>query len=479
MTDFFDTEIPLPEEVSTFEELGLSNAILRSLKKIKFEKPTSIQCKMIPIGLQGKDICASAVTGSGKTAAFIIPIIERLLRHSTIEKTIRSIILSPTRELAAQTFSVLNQFIQFTSLTSLLMTGGTSNIKEEEKKLLSNPDIIVATPGRLVDHIKNCEDLKLDQVEIFVLDEADRLLIEGFQSQLEEIHKNIPESRQSLLVTATFTSPVSRLAEMALKNPVRISLDGLFEVSNQLSQEFVRITSENRDASLISICSRLCTKRTVIFCAQKRIAHRLYALFKALGMPCSELHGDMSQMRRYESLAAFSSGSVEFLIASDVAARGLDIPNIENVINYNMPKKMSHYVHRVGRTARIGNSGRTIALIAEEDRNLMKEVIKNSSNPVHKRTIPLDVLESSQNTINNIKEKVEEILLEEKELSQIEITERAIARTKEILSNPKSIIAPPKRTFVEKNKRDPKDAKKIASKIKNFTKKKEKKFNKK
>jgi len=465
MADFFDTETPLPESVDLFSDLGLSNSILRALKKIHFEKPTEIQSKMIPIALQGRDVCASAVTGSGKTAAFLIPTIERILRHSSTEKTTKSVILSPTRELAAQTFAVLNQLIQFTSLTGLLITGGASNVKEEEIRLLSRPDFLVATPGRLVDHLQNCEDFSLENVMIFVLDEADRLLIEGFQPQIEEIHKKIPSERQSILVTATFTSPVSRLAEMALKNPVRIALDALYGVSDQLAQEFVRVEHSNREASLIAICSRLCTKRTVIFCSQKKTAHRVYALFKSLGMPVAELHGDMSQIRRYDALASFSSGTNEFLVASDVAARGLDIPGIENVINYNMPKKMTHYVHRVGRTARIGNTGRAISFIGEEDKELMKEVIKNSHNPVHKRTIPADIIESSQKKVEEVKEKLNELLMEERELTQLEIAERAIVRAREIAENPSSALPQPKRSFISKDKRDPKDASKIASSI--------------
>ena len=466
MNDFFDTETELPPLVDTFDEFGLSDQIVRALAKIKFIHPTPIQCKMIPIALQGYDVCASAVTGSGKTAAFLIPTIERILRNPLSDQAIRSIILSPTRELASQTFSVLKQLLHFTNLTALLLTGGVIPPKEEESKLLTFPDFIVATPGRLVDHIKNFKKLNLQTLEILVIDEADRLLDSGFELQIEEIVKNLPEERQALLVTATMTSSVSRLAELALKSPIRIEMDQLFSVSESLQQEFVRVTKENKNASLIAICSRLCTKRTVVFFQTKKCCHRLAATFKALDMPIVELHGDMSQTRRNNALASFTSGKSEFLFASDVAARGLDIKGVENVINYNMPRDMSSYVHRVGRTARIGNTGRAVSLIGENDREAMKEVIRTSKNPVHKRTIPESVLESSQKALDNVAEKVELILEQEREEKEMENLDKAIARTKEIAKNPYLAEPIEKRAYISKFKGSGRNVQTVIQKVK-------------
>lgn len=463
--EYFDTETELPPLVETFDEFGLSDQLVRALKKIGFETPTPVQSKMIPLALQGHDICASAVTGSGKTAAFLIPTIERILRHPLDDQSIRSIILSPTRELALQTFGVLKQLIRYTNLTALLLTGGLVSPKEEETKLLTFPDFIVATPGRLVDHIKNFSKLNLETLEILVIDEADRLLDAGFASQIEEIIRNLPEERQALLVTATMTSSVSQLADLALKSPIRVELDQLFSVSESLQQQFIRVTRENKNASLIAVCSRLCTERTVIFFSTKKTCHWMSAIFNALNMPVAELHGDMSQTRRNDSLASFSAGRVEYLLASDVAARGLDIKNVRNVINYNMPKDMSSYVHRVGRTARIGHEGKAISLIGEQDRELMKEVIDNSSNPVHKITIPEEVIEASQKMIDSVTEKVALLLETERETKELENLDRAIARTKEIANNPYAADEREKRVYVSKDKRHKRDVHAVIHKI--------------
>lgn len=466
MVDFFDTDTPLPPMASSFEEFGLSRAVLRALKNMNFAEPQPIQSQMIPIALQGRDVCASAVTGSGKTAAFLIPAIERLLAHPKEDKCTRVLILSPTRELAAQTYSVLVQLTQYTGLSSILIVGGTNKPKDEEARLLQFPDFIVATPGRLVDHLKNCKKMTLEFVEILILDEADRLLDAGFMPQISEVIKSLSEDRQAMLVTATLTSPVTQLAEVALRHPVRIALDGLFTVSDSLKQEFVRVDKSNKAASLLAICSRICTKKTVIFFQTKPACHRMYMTFKALGMPAVEFQGNMSQTRRYESLAQFSSGDVEFLMASDVAARGLDIPGLQNVINYNMPKRMSQYVHRVGRTARIGNQGLAISLIGEEDREIMRNVIQNSSNPVHKRTIPEKVLQDCQEQLDSTEELLIEMMENEKEEREFEIAEKTIQRAKEIVEKPRTVEKTEKREFIKQKKIAPKDVAHVASKIK-------------
>lgn len=465
MNDFFDTSTKLPSLSESFDDFGLSAPLLRAIKKVNFVKPTPVQSETIPIALQGRDVCASAVTGSGKTAAFLVPVIEQLLRHPADERGTRALILSPTRELAQQTFAVLSQLTQYTSLTALLLVGGFVSPREEEAKLLALPDIVVATPGRFVDHVKNLARFRLDRVSMLVLDEADRLLDNGFMPQLEEIVRSVPEERQVLLVTATMTAPVESLVDLALRRPVRVALDALYRVSDSLSQEFVRVTKENREPSLIATVSKVCTRRTVVFFRTKHACHRVYALFRALGMPAVELHGDMSQMRRFEALAAFANGAAEFLLASDIAARGLDIAGVENVINYHMPQNMSHYIHRVGRTARIGNNGRAISFIGEEDRELMRDVIRNSHNPVHKRTIPEDVIRASAEKIKEVIGKVKEIINSEKEMKVLEQADRAMERAKEIAKNPFA-VEEKKRVYISKDKRKAKDVANISKKVK-------------
>ena len=449
----------------SFEACGLSSPVLRALKKMNYERPTSTQSTAIPIALQGTDILVQSATGTGKTAAFLIPTVERLLRHSPETQTTRAIVLSPTRELATQTFTILQQLVQFTSLTALLLVGGVTSPKDEEEKLLKRPDFIIATPGRLVDHLKNCKKFTLDGVEVFVLDEADRLLDEGFKPQIEAVIEKLPKDRQSMMVTATMDSAVNQLAEVGLRDPVVDKHDDSL-VSDVLRQEFVRVEKNTRMPSLIALCSKLCTKKTVIFFDQKKTCERVFTTFEVLGMPAVELHGNMSQTRRYESLAAFSSGDVEFLLASDVAARGLHISGVENVINYDMPQTVSQYVHRVGRTARLGLQGRAVSLVGERERELMREIIRKnaSNNPITKRTIPDEVIEECQKKLESIAEKVNEAQLAKRQEIAMLNADRVAKRAREIAANPDALPTK-KRIFIDKEKKTHMHITKVASRV--------------
>ena len=449
----------------SFESYGLSSTVLRALKKMNYERPTTTQMTTLLPALQGRDVLVTAPTGTGKTAAFLIPTVERLLRHSPETQTTRAIVLSPTRELATQTFTILQQLVQFTSLTALLMVGGVTSPKDEEEKLLKRPDFIIATPGRLVDHLKNCKKFTLDGVEVFVLDEVDRLLDEGFKPQIEAVIEKLPKERQSMMVTATMDSAVDNLAKLGLRDPVvQEKNDNLG--SEMLTQEFVRVDKSTRMPSLIALCSKLCTKKTVIFFDQKKTCERVFTTFEALGMPAVELHGNMSQTRRYESLAAFSSGDVEFLLASDVAARGLHISGVENVINYDMPQTVNQYIHRVGRTARLGLHGRAVSLVGERERELMREVIKKncSDNPITKRTIPDEVIEKCQKTLESIAEKVNEMQLAKRQLVAMSNADREAKRAREIATNPDALPTK-KRIFIDKDKKTHMHITKVASRV--------------
>ena len=282
---------------NSFQSMSLSRSILRGLASVGFSEPTPIQNKTIPIALLGKDVVGGAVTGSGKTAAFIIPILERLLYRPRKIPTSRVAILMPTRELAVQCFNVAKKLASFTDITFCQMVGGFS-LREQEAVLKSRPDVIIATPGRFIDHMRNSASFTVDTLEILILDEADRMLEDGFADELNEILTTIPKSRQTMLFSATMTDKVDKLIRVGLNRPVRLMVDAKKKTVGTLIQEFVRIRpgrENKRLACLLHLCEKVYTDKVIIFFRQKREAHRVRIIFGLCGLKVSELHGDMSQ----------------------------------------------------------------------------------------------------------------------------------------------------------------------------------------
>ena len=314
-----------------FESFNLSRGILKAIRKMGWIHPTPIQAKTLMIALKGHDICGSAVTGSGKTAAFAIPVIEKIIGRDPRFRSVRALVLSPTRELATQSQQVIEQLCEFTDLTSCLIIGGLSN-SQQENMLRKQPDIVVATPGRLIDHLRNAKSVDLDDLEILVLDEADRLLEMGFSQEVEEILRFLPQGRQSLLFSATMTEDVDRLVKLSLKNPVRVSTDPVYNVSSTLKQEFIVIRPADeatREAQLLALCSRSIHSKALLFFQEKSTVHRMKIIFGMSGLNATELHGNLTQLQRLEALEKFREGKVNFLLTTDLAARGLDIEGTE------------------------------------------------------------------------------------------------------------------------------------------------------
>lgn len=373
------------DETPTFQSLSLSRPLLRALATLNFHTPTPIQARSIPIALAGKDIVAGAVTGSGKTAAFMIPILERLAHRpkGRDEAKTRVIILMPTRELAVQCASVGRALGKFLDVRFCLAVGGLS-LKTQEAELKLRPDIVIATPGRLIDHMRNSASFGIEDVEIVIMDEADRMLEEGFSAELNEILEMTPKARQTMLFSATMTDDVDELVRLSMKRPVRLFVDPKRSTAKKLIQEFVRVRGqmsvgqddggssgggggsvvkkrtedEARPALLLSLCTRTFRTKVIIFVRSKKLAHQLRIVFGLVGLSAGELHGDLSQEQRLQSLQSFKDGRTDFLIATDLASRGLDIRGVETVINYDMPTQFEQYLHRVGRTARAGRNGR-------------------------------------------------------------------------------------------------------------------------
>ncbi|OAQ97537.1 hypothetical protein LLEC1_03610 [Akanthomyces lecanii] len=456
------------EKVSSFQSMSLSRPILRGLTNVGFSKPTPIQSKTIPIALMGKDLVGGAVTGSGKTGAFIIPILERLLYRPKKIPTTRVVVLTPTRELAIQCHAVATKLAAHTDIKFTLAVGGLS-LKMQEAELRLRPDVIIATPGRFIDHMRNSASFPIDTVEILVLDEADRMLEDGFADELNEILTTLPKSRQTMLFSATMTSTVDRLIRVGMNKPARVMVDSQKRTVGTLVQEFVRLRpgrESKRMGYLAHICKTLYTERVIIFFRQKKDAHEARIIFGILGMTCAELHGSMSQTGRIESVEAFRDGKVNYLLATDLASRGLDIKGVDTVINYEAPQSLEIYVHRVGRTARAGRKGVALTLAAESDRKVVKAAVKSGKAQgakISSRVIEAEKADKLQAQIDGMEHEIKGIMREEKEERQFAAAEMQVRKGENMIEHEAEIKGRPKRTWfeTEHDKKKAKEAGKV------------------
>jgi ATP-dependent RNA helicase DDX27 len=301
---------------------ALSRPILLGLSSLSLNTPTPIQAQTIPVALLGKDIVGSSITGSGKTVAFWVGILERLLYRDKKEARTRVVVICPTRELAVQVHNVGQALARYTDIRFCLCVGGLS-LKVQEADLRKRPDIVVSTPGRLIDHVRNTASFSLESLEILVIDEADRILEEGFRDELSEIIDSCPHSRQTMLFSATITEDIQTLARLSLQKPVRIAIDAVHTTSTNLKQEFVKVKQDTlREPMLIALCRRSFASqgKTIVFFRSKLGAHRMRVLFGLMGLRAEELHGDLTQEMRLTSLKKFRDGEVGFLLATDLAS---------------------------------------------------------------------------------------------------------------------------------------------------------------
>lgn len=439
---------------NAFTAFSLSRPLLRALTSLAFSTPTPIQTRTIPIALAGHDVVGSAVTGSGKTAAFLLPILERLLYRPRRVPTTRVAIMVPTRELAVQCHAVATQLAKYTDITFALLVGGFS-LREQESVLKKRPDVVIATPGRFIDHMRNSASFAVEHVEILVLDEADRMLEDGFADELDEILKTLPRSRQTMLFSATMTERIDRLVRLGMNKPVRVSVDKRKATTGGLVQEFVRLRPGREDkrlATLAVLCTQTFRERTIVFFRQKREAHRVRVVFGLLGVKAGELHGSMTQDQRIAAVTAFRDGRTTHLLATDLASRGLDIRNVATVVNYEAPASHELYVHRVGRTARAGREGKSCTIAAESDRKVVKAAVKTARAQgarVVSRTLDLAAVDAMYDTITNLAEEVDEILREEKEERQLAQVEGEIRRGENLVTHRDEILSRPRRTWFE------------------------------
>ena len=352
----------------SFKDLGLSPALLNALDAAGYTEPTPIQAGAIPIALSGRDVLGIAQTGTGKTASFTLPLIERLSKGRAKARMPRSLIITPTRELAAQVAENFEKYAVNTKLTMALLIGGVA-LGPQEQVLNRGADVVVATPGRLLDLFERGKVLLAD-VQIMVVDEADRMLDMGFIPDIERIFSLVPPKRQTLFFSATMPKEIQRLVDRFLKDPERVEVSRPASTATTVRQTLIRVKDRTpgakRDA-LRTALDRDGVKNGIIFCNRKRDVDVVARSLQKHGFSAAPIHGDLDQSTRTATLDKFKSGEVRFLVASDVAARGLDIPAVSHVFNYDIPHHADDYVHRIGRTGRAGLLGEAVSLAGPED----------------------------------------------------------------------------------------------------------------
>ncbi|MBX3631216.1 MAG: DEAD/DEAH box helicase [Nitrosomonas sp.] len=386
-----------------FEQLGLSTELLKAISDSGYKHPTPIQSKAIPVILEGRDVMGAAQTGTGKTAGFTLPLLRRLEVYanssmSPAKHPLRALILVPTRELAIQVHENVKNYGKYTRLKSSLVFGGV-NIEPQTDVIRSGIEILVATPGRLLDHIQQ-KNLNLSSIEIFVLDEADRMLDMGFLPDIVKILNLLPDNRQNLMFSATFSDEIKKLAKQFLRNPVLIEVARQNAVSDLITHSVYTVDSKRKIKVLIDLIKQKKLNQVLIFTKTKSGSDRIAKQLMKESIAASAIHGDKNQQQRCHALNAFKQGAIRALVATDVAARGLDIAELSCVVNYELPNNPEDYVHRIGRTGRAGIKGDAISLVSlEEQKNLrdiekliqkkieVKQIFTNDVAPVLKNTL--------------------------------------------------------------------------------------------
>ncbi len=365
----------MPENAS-FSDLGLSPPLLKKLQRQGYETPTPIQYQAIPPILAGKDVVGLAQTGTGKTAAFTLPILHRLGESGDeiIARPIRALIITPTRELAAQIDKAVRNYGENLSTRSTCVVGGVS-LKRQIRPLKQGVDVLVATPGRLEDLIGQ-RIIELDWVEIVVLDEADQMLDIGFLPAIKRILALTPKDRQTLLFSATMPKQIRELSNKYMKNPVEISVSQISSTAERVAQSVMFVAQPDKTKAAIALLNNHKGQRTILFSRTKRGCDRIARRLNGNGLNAEAIHGNKSQNQRTRALEAFRKGNTDILVATDVAARGIDIPDVELVLNFDLPQVAEAYIHRIGRTGRAGKSGLAIAFCNDEESKMLRDIEK-------------------------------------------------------------------------------------------------------
>ncbi|KAI9298235.1 DEAD-domain-containing protein [Neoconidiobolus thromboides FSU 785] len=358
------------EESVTFESLGLLEQLCQACKDLKFASPTQIQKEAIPYALEGKDLIALAQTGSGKTAAFALPILHHLWQKPS---GLFALVLAPTRELAIQISETFDSLGSGMGVRTAVIVGGM-DMMAQSLALAKKPHIIVATPGRIQDHIENTKGFSLRGIKFLVMDEADKLLDMDFGPKIEQILKVLPKERNTYLFSATMTTKVAKLQRASLNKPVKVEVNSKYSTVDSLLQFYLFFPFKHKDSYLVYLMNELAGNSGIVFTRTCNDCQKIALMLRSLGFPAIPLHGQLSMPKRVGALNKFKSGNKNLLIATDVAARGLDIPQVDMVINYDVPTHSKDYIHRVGRTARAGRAGKSLTLVTQYDVELLQRI---------------------------------------------------------------------------------------------------------
>lgn len=356
--------------VTSFKDLGINDVLCEACSQLGWKAPTKIQMESIPLALEGKDIIGLAETGSGKTGAFALPVLHNLLANP---QRLYALILTPTRELAYQISEQFDALGATIGIKCAVIVGGMDMVAQS-LMLTKKPHVIIATPGRMIDHLENTKGFNLRPLKYLIMDEADRILNMDFEDEVDKILKVIPKERNTFLFSATMTKKVAKLQRASLQNPVKVEVSTKFQTVEKLQQSYIFIPQKYKDCYLVSILNDLAGNSFMIFCGTCNNVKRICLLLRHLGFHAIPLHGQMSQSKRLGSLNKYKSKSRNILIATDVASRGLDIPHVDIVINFDIPTHSKDYIHRVGRTARAGRAGRSITFVTQYDVELYQRI---------------------------------------------------------------------------------------------------------
>ena len=374
----------MEKKVLKFEELNLSENVKKALKDIGYIEATEIQTKSIPYILEGRDLIGQSQTGTGKTASFGLPMIEKI--DETSKKT-QSIVLCPTRELAVQVTQELRKYLKYSANIKCMAIYGGESIERQILGLKKGVQIIVGTPGRVMDHMRR-RTIKLNNVKMVVLDEADEMLNMGFEEDIETILKDIPENRQTLLFSATMNKRIMGITKKYLNNPKNIKIKSEELTVEKIKQEAIEVKAKMKDEATSRILEVIQPKKAIIFCNTKKKVDTLIEELKSKGFKAESLHGDIKQNQRDRIMKKLKSGEIKILVATDVAARGIDVKDLELVINYDIPQELEYYVHRIGRTGRNGTEGIAYTFYTGKEKMKLKEIEKYANTKIKEGKIP-------------------------------------------------------------------------------------------
>ncbi|KAK2716844.1 probable ATP-dependent RNA helicase DDX47 [Artemia franciscana] len=358
------------EKEKTFRDLGIVDTLCEACEQLKWKNPTKIQIESIPVALQGKDVIGLAETGSGKTGAFALPMLQALLDNP---QRLFGLILTPTRELAFQIDEQIKALGTSIGVKTVVIVGGMDMV-QQGLTLAKKPHIIIATPGRLVDHLENTKGFSLRTLKYLIMDEADRILNSDFELELDKILKVIPKERRTMLFSATMTSKVQKLQRASLVDPVKVEVSSKYQTVEKLQQSYLFIPLKFKDLYLVYLLNELAGNSFMVFCATCNNTMRTALMLRNLGFTAVPLHGQMSQNKRLGALNKFKAKSRAIILATDVASRGLDIPHVDVVVNFDIPTHSKDYIHRVGRTARAGRAGKAVTFVTQYDVELYQRI---------------------------------------------------------------------------------------------------------